>query len=253
MNSSNRKTATRRGGLGQKYPRCHFEGSPRLRCMERNVFQNRDPYCGHKPCDGGRRQTQPRATPFESPIRFRTRPEGACRLAIFPVCNPNGIPSRSPGLDREAGLPWINDVQCINPNGVVGDSAIPPRVARSSQPWALGRNAFGIGKCPPRTLCRTIRASPRQPHAAPLAKPHRGNANNPVCRTMARLLPADRNVRAPVATVFPHRNQGSISMRYTRNPENPPVSAPVSMYSNAVVNDVTGAPAGSQVAGNESV
>ncbi len=44
------------------------------------------------------------------------------RLAIPPVWNPNGIPSRSPGLDREAGLPWLNDVQCINPNGIV-----PPR------------------------------------------------------------------------------------------------------------------------------
>ncbi len=74
------------------------------------------------------------------------------------------------GLDREAGLPWvIDDIQCINPVGVVpprrnpvgvvGDSAIPPRVARSSQPWALGRNPFGIRKCPPSTLCRTIRAS----------------------------------------------------------------------------------------------
>ncbi len=83
-------------------------------------------------------------------------------MAIFPIWNPNGIPSRSPGLDREAGLPWVNDVQCINPNGVVpprrnpvgvvGDSAIAPRVARSLQPWALGRNPFGIGKYSPRTF-----------------------------------------------------------------------------------------------------
>ncbi len=116
-------------------------------------------------------------------------PPGYRSLAILPVWNPNGIPSRSPGLDREAGLPWVNDLQSINPNGVtsrwpglrrtglpwvrtasrraaqcgeveslrlkgrnpigvVGHSAIPPRVARSSQPWALGRNPFGIGKCP---------------------------------------------------------------------------------------------------------
>ncbi len=128
-------------------------------------------------------QTQPRATHSERRPPPSIRPEWATqgsrpmgcpfeawRLAIFRVWNPKGIPSRSPGLDREAGLPWVNDIQCINPNGVVpprrnpvgvdGESAIPPRVARSSQPWALGRNPFGIGKCPPRTLCRTIRASP---------------------------------------------------------------------------------------------
>ncbi len=119
--------------------------------------------------------TQPRETPSDRRPPPCVRPErathgcrpmgclfGAWGLAFFPVWNPNGIPSRSPGLDREADLPWVNAVQCINPNGVmpprrnpvgvVGDSAIPPRVARSSQPWALGRNPFGIGKCPPRTI-----------------------------------------------------------------------------------------------------
>ena len=54
-------------------------------------------------------------------------------------------------------LPWVSSEMVFNPNGVVSHSdrraATPlglfasracPRVARSSQPWALSRNPVGI-------------------------------------------------------------------------------------------------------------
>ena len=71
--------------------------------------------------------------------------------------NPKGIPSLSPGL-RGTSYPGKTSEGEFNPNGVVayrvdmrcnpvgvGRFCIgPPRVARSSQPWADGHNPVGI-------------------------------------------------------------------------------------------------------------
>ncbi len=48
-------------------------------------------------------------------------PTGHWRLANFPVWSPNGIPSRSPGLDREAGLPWVHAHYILTPTGLRPD------------------------------------------------------------------------------------------------------------------------------------
>lgn len=72
--------------------------------------------------------------------------------------NPNGIPSPSPGLASRA-YPGSVAGNLPNPNGVVArdrcqGAATPsglreirgtaPKVARASQPWAVGRNPVGI-------------------------------------------------------------------------------------------------------------
>src|SRR5712671_1865096 len=74
------------------------------------------------------------------------------------LANPNGIESSSPGL-RGTSYPGLGVINPNNPNGVasrLGDERPQPRwgwkksgrrspkVARASQPWALGRNPFGI-------------------------------------------------------------------------------------------------------------
>ena len=82
--------------------------------------------------------------------------------------NPKGIPSLSPGLrgtsypgwDRSKDSPTLKGLHhltrttaarqrpalCCNPFRVEHDSAIQPRVARASQPWAGRSNPFGIEK-----------------------------------------------------------------------------------------------------------
>ena len=76
--------------------------------------------------------------------------------------NPNGIETSSPGL-RACELPWVRTPERFNPNGVVafrpahGHNPVGvghrmagfPRVARASQPWALGQNPFGIHRITP--------------------------------------------------------------------------------------------------------
>ena len=77
-------------------------------------------------------------------------------LRIQRICNPNGIVSPSPGL-RGTSYPGSRARRCSTPTGlhlVSSDAPQPrwgcgsvagiPRVARSSQPWALRRNPFGI-------------------------------------------------------------------------------------------------------------
>jgi len=72
-----------------------------------------------------------------------------------PKENPKGIPSQSPGL-RGTSYPGESELGNDNPNGVapglrpnpVGEDEAEdtlPRVARSSQPWAVRRNPFEIG------------------------------------------------------------------------------------------------------------
>ena len=71
--------------------------------------------------------------------------------------NPKGIVSSSPGLPSPRGYPGLASVRFSTPPGLCPRSAIAPqprwgwptppafpRVARGSQPWALGRNPFGI-------------------------------------------------------------------------------------------------------------
>jgi len=71
-------------------------------------------------------------------------------------CNPKGIVYSSPGL-RGTSYPGLAPVQFSTPTGlcpVTASKTQPrwgwptppafPRVARASQPWALGRNPFGI-------------------------------------------------------------------------------------------------------------
>src|SRR5438874_5211690 len=96
------------------------------------------------------------------PARFS---KAVLRLCRYPqltgqsAVNPKGIVSFSPGL-RGTSYPGKTTLMGINPKGVVAnrhrhpsqpqprwgcgyDLARGPRVARSSQPWALCRNPFG--------------------------------------------------------------------------------------------------------------
>jgi len=71
-------------------------------------------------------------------------------------CNPKGIVSSSPGL-RGTSYPGLLAAEFSTPTGLCHGSTagsqprwgwwplrIIPKVARSSQPWALSRNPFGI-------------------------------------------------------------------------------------------------------------
>src|SRR5882724_13329284 len=53
------------------------------------------------------------------------------------IHHPNGVAT--------ASLAWTSASMSHNPVGVENSSALLPRVARSSQPWALMRNPVGIG------------------------------------------------------------------------------------------------------------
>ena len=79
-----------------------------------------------------------------------------CVSAFIPVSNPNGIVSFSPGL-RETSYPGSPSKIFSTPTGLChaiqrwlqprwgcGFNARFPRVAPASQPWAEGRNPFGI-------------------------------------------------------------------------------------------------------------
>jgi hypothetical protein len=106
--------------------------------------------------------------------------------------NPNGIPQHSPGL-RGTKLPWVRGLQNNNPNGVATryarcPKAKPrwgfaflircPRVARSSQPWVLGRNPFGIGIG--RLLKSDLRPSKTIPPFYACTPSPRGERGNPI-------------------------------------------------------------------------
>ena len=83
--------------------------------------------------------------------------------------NPKGIPAQSPGL-RACELPWVITPRACQPQrgcGLGGDRAATPlglcaivssfpRVARASQPWAGGRNPFGIDRQSPANWCAMI-------------------------------------------------------------------------------------------------
>jgi hypothetical protein len=73
--------------------------------------------------------------------------------------------AESQGFRNKAKLrgttPWGNQIRKANPSGVSASMICPRgrnpvgccfraccRVARASQPWALGRNPFGIGRLP---------------------------------------------------------------------------------------------------------
>ena len=92
--------------------------------------------------------------PFGYSVRGQCRTE---RRKDRGLCNPKGIVSSSPATES-ARLPWVSVRAGFNPNGVVTHrrhrAATPwgwptppafPRVAsRTRQPWASGRNPFGI-------------------------------------------------------------------------------------------------------------
>ncbi len=67
--------------------------------------------------------------------------------------NPNGIPSISPGLGREADLPWVRGPLAINPIGVSSCQGVA-----SHQRWA-GRNPVGVGDL---VWDRSSQGSPRR-------------------------------------------------------------------------------------------
>ena len=92
------------------------------------------------------------------PMPFGYSVRGQCRTGRRKdrwFCNPKGIVSSSPGLPSPRGYPGIASVRFSTPTGLCPLSAIAPqprwltppafpRVARGSQPWASGRNPFGI-------------------------------------------------------------------------------------------------------------
>ena len=92
--------------------------------------------------------------PFGYSVRGHCRTE---RRKDRWFCNPKGIVSSSPGLPSPRGYPGLASVRFSTPTGLCPISAIGPqprwgwptppafpRVARGSQPWASGRNPFGI-------------------------------------------------------------------------------------------------------------
>ncbi len=75
------------------------------------------------------------------PTGFRNKAQGCEERATLgqrcsKIPNPNGVEAPS--------LRWILTSMGRNPFGVDKSSMLLPRVARSSQPWALLRNPFGI-------------------------------------------------------------------------------------------------------------
>ena len=58
-----------------------------------------------------------------------------------------------------------------NPVGVVDTTGVVPRVARSSHPWALGRNPFGILPAPAGDFCYWGSAVARANHGQPSLEP----------------------------------------------------------------------------------
>jgi hypothetical protein len=101
-------------------------------------------------------------------------------LSARRLFSPNGAAPQSPGLVRLRTCPGCVNVTLLNPNGAAAKNSLHPapacqvatpsgltnylirlpRVARSSQPWALGRSPFGAGKA---GLSKRIRREPRRP------------------------------------------------------------------------------------------
>ena len=103
----------------------------------------------------GNRRTRRQVCPMPPGIDHHHNPGGMIWLANA-LCNLKGIVSSSPGL-RAASYPGLAPVRFSTPTGLCPRSATRtqprwgwptppafPRVARGSQPWALGRNPFGI-------------------------------------------------------------------------------------------------------------
>jgi len=105
----------------------------------------------------------PMSLGFE-PIPFGYSMRGHCRTGRRKdrwFCNPKGIVSSSPGLPSPRGYPGLASVRFSTPTGLCllsttgpqprwPTALVFPRVARASQPWASGRNPFGIHlKFPP--------------------------------------------------------------------------------------------------------
>jgi len=60
-------------------------------------------------------------------------------------CEPRATLGKTPGNGQpQWGCGHRPDARCRNPVGVDAQFRSSPRVARRSQPWALGRNPFGI-------------------------------------------------------------------------------------------------------------
>ena len=93
--------------------------------------------------------------PFGNSVRGQCRTE---RRRDRWFCNPKGIVSSSPGLPSPRGYPGLAPVRFSTPTGLCPIAALGPqprwgwptppafpRVAsRTRQPWASGRNPFGI-------------------------------------------------------------------------------------------------------------
>ena len=91
------------------------------------------------------------------PLGYRNRRKGwVAERNAAEFCNPKGIVSHSPGL-RGTSYPGSIPREFSTPTGLRHDppakpqprwgcwlASMFPRVAPSSQPWALGRNPFGI-------------------------------------------------------------------------------------------------------------
>ena len=74
------------------------------------------------------------------PMRGRDRVTGATgrNFEVLARENPNGIPSQSPGLGREADLPRVRGTRVINPIGVSSCQGVG-----SHHSW-VGRNPLGV-------------------------------------------------------------------------------------------------------------
>ena len=103
-------------------------------------------------------------------------------LILIQMSSPSPQPQRGcdpkPRVGPSADLPWVCECEAVQPQGGCGSNdlhppserrvATPsglidylmrlPRVARASQPWALGRSPFGAGKV---GLCIRINRSHR--------------------------------------------------------------------------------------------
>ena len=123
----------------------------------------------------------------------RTKPIYGPRHRRF--CNPNGIVSSSPRL-RGTSYLGLRDGRFSTPTGLrpaASDAPQPrwgcdppplfPRVARSSQPWALGRNPFGIQRKRPEGAKQNAAASFVPPFQGlkPNATPHPGRCPGLSC------------------------------------------------------------------------
>ena len=130
---------------------------------ERSAAEPQPMERGHSCPLGGRKRSNGQECPM--PLGFQPMPFG---YSVRGHChrerrkdrwfgNPKGIVSSSPGLPSPRGYPGLASVRFSTPTGLCPRSASAPqprwgwptppafpRVARGSQPWAWGRNPFGI-------------------------------------------------------------------------------------------------------------